>query len=114
MFDSIVTYKISDLMIAVKIKEICARSSKEFSNAKTVEELTEILSRNRRSLIVCDLPRVKTELADVKRIASLHNCQVFGYYPHVDKETETIARSLKVEYVVPRSTLQSTLRSLVA
>ena len=113
MFNSIVSYKISNLIMASKIEEICSQLSKECSDAKTSNKLIEFLSNNNRVLVVCDLTLVKSELEELVKVIRTKNCQIFGFYPHVDKDTEIKARSLGVDYVIPRSAMQAKLRSLL-
>ncbi|MHB1868245.1 MAG: hypothetical protein ACYCPP_04800 [Nitrososphaerales archaeon] len=114
MFDNIIAYKITDLLFGVRIEEICRNSSATYARAETADELIQILKGQKRSLLVCDLVSVRGDLASIKKITSENNCAVLGYYPHVDKETESLARSLGVEYVTPRSAFQMKLKSLLA
>jgi hypothetical protein len=100
-------------MFGVRIEEICRKSSASYTRAETVDDLIQALKGQKRSLLVCDLVSLKGDLASIKKIASENNCAVLGYYPHVDRETESFARSLGIEYVTPRSAFQMKLKSLL-
>lgn len=113
MFNSIVRYKISNLMMASKIEEICSNLSKECFDVKASNVLNESLSTRNRVLVVCDLTIVKSELRELVKITRTKNSQIFGFYPHVDKDAETKARSAGVDYIIPRSAMQAKLRSLL-
>lgn len=113
MFDTIVCYKISNLMMASKIEEICLNLSKKCYHVKTSNELNKSLSLKNQILVMCDLTIVKSELEELVEIARTNNCHIFGFYPHVDNDTETRARSEGVDYVIPRSAMQAKLRSLL-
>ena len=111
-FETIVIYKISDLIFATRIEEICRAKRKKFANAGSLEALRAALREN--DLVVCDLVSVSKELGILKNVTKETGCQIFGYYPHVDKETETLARSTGIDFVVPRSAMQAKLRSLLS
>ena len=113
MFDSVLMYKVTDLLFASRIEEICKRSSSEFRSIQNLDQLGTALSRSKHSLIVCDLVSTRTDLESVTRMAKANNSEVIGYYPHVDKDTATLAHSLNVNYVTPRSAFHSKLSSLV-
>lgn len=111
-FESVLAYKVSDLMLAVRIEEICRAKGRQFSRANSFDEL--VVGLNDHSLLVCDLTLVSQDLVPLKKISEQRGCKVFGYYPHVDKETESLARSTGIDFVVPRSALQAKLRSLLS
>lgn len=113
MFNTIVRYRISNLMMASKIEEICSNLSKECFDVKASIALIESLSIRNRVLVVCDLTIVKSEIEELVRITRAKNCHIFGFYPHVDKDTETKARLAGVDYIVPRSAMQAKLRSIL-
>lgn len=108
----VILYQISNLLLLFKIKDTCVKNSKECSSAKTLDKLSELLKTN-QALIICDLVSVKSELPVIIKIAKEYNSKIFGYYSHVDKETEALARSVGADYIVPRSALQSKLRSVL-
>ena len=114
LFSKIIAYKITDLLFGVRIEEICRESSASYARADSPDELIQILKGQKRSfLLICDLVSIRGDLESIKKIASENNCAVLGYYPHVDKETESLARSLGIEYVTPRSAFQMKLKSLL-
>lgn len=105
-------YKVSDLLLAVRIEEICRAKGRQFSRVNAFDAL--VTNLNDHSLLVCDLTVVSQDLVSLKKISEQRSCKIFGYYPHVDKETENLARSTEIDFVVPRSALQSKLRSLLS
>ena len=113
MFDSVLMYKVTDLLFASRIEVICNRSSSKFRSIQNLDQLGTALSRSKHSLIVCDLVSTRTDLEPVTRMAKANNSEVIGYYPHVDKDTATLAHSLNVNYVTPRSAFHSKLSTLV-
>jgi len=113
LFDAVIAYKITDLMFGVRIEEICRKSSAFYVRVETADELVQALKGEKKSLLVCDLVSIRGDLASIKKIALENNCAVLGYYPHVDKATESLARSLGVDYVTPRSAFQMKLKSLL-
>lgn len=111
MFDLLVTYKISDLMFGVRIEEAGKKSSTKFKKVESLDDLASVMSYN--VLIVCDLPSIKSELEQITKLAKEKKWKILGYYPHVDRATETLARSLGVDYVTPRSVMQQKLNTLL-
>jgi hypothetical protein len=98
-------------MFAVRVEEAGKRSSTMFKKADRLGDLASISGE--RVLLVCDLAYVKSELESVTKLAKERNWKIIGYYPHVDKETEALARSLGVDFITPRSVFQQKLRSLL-
>ena len=110
-YETVVGYKISDLILATRIEEICRAKGKRFARTGSLGALEVTLHEN--NLVVCDLILVSNELELLKKVANERGCRVFGYYPHVDKNTETLARSTGIDFVVPRSAMQGKLRSIL-
>lgn len=113
MFAAILMYKITDLLFASRIEEICRKSSTEIKSVQNLDQLDSAMNGKKPALIVCDLVSVKADLASVMRIAKANDSKVLGYYPHIDKNIATFSHSLNVDYVIPRSAFQSKLSSLV-
>lgn len=110
-YESIVAYRVSDMLLAIRIEDICRSKGKQFSRATTLDMLETNLLEG--GLLVCDLTLVSRELDSLKKLSVRKMCKIFGYYPHVDKETERLAKSAGIDYVVPRSALQAKLLSLL-
>jgi Ni,Fe-hydrogenase maturation factor len=113
LYDLIVSYRISDMMFGVRIEEACKRSSAVFKKSDSLNDLRSIATINDRVLIICDLVSVKSELGAITKLSKEKNWKVFGYYPHIDTDTSTLAHSLGVEYIVSRSALQPKLNALL-
>ncbi len=113
MFNLIVSYKISDMMFGVRIEEACKRSSAAFKKSDSFDDLRQIAAINDRVLLICDLVSVKSELGAITKLTKEKNWKVFGYYPHIDMETGSMAHSLGVDYVTPRSAMQPKLNALL-
>ncbi len=113
-FDFVIVYKISDLIFGVAIEEICRSSSVDFAQIKSKDELLQIHNSNHRTLMICDLVSVKEELSTMKEIGSGKNFEILGFYPHVDQGTGSLALSLGIDYVVPRSAFKAKLKSLLS
>ncbi len=101
------------MLFGVRIEELCKRSSTSYQSTSSFAELSHA-GNAERTLLVCDLVTVKSELGEITRLAKERNWKVFGYYPHVDKDTETLARKLGVEFVTPRSATQPKLKLLLS
>ena len=102
------------MMLGVRIEEACKRSSAVFKKEDSLDGLSRFSIDSDRVLLVCDLVSVKSELEAITKLAKERNWKVFGYYPHIDKEIGTLARSLGVDYVTPRSAMQLKLNSLLS
>ena len=63
MFDKVIAYKVYDMLFGVRIEDIRKKSSTPFQNVVGLDALSQITG-NERTLLVCDLVTVKTELAD--------------------------------------------------
>lgn len=113
MFDLLVAYRVSDMLFAVKIEEAGKSSSTKFQSVSSMDELTRIM-KNGKTLIVCDLTQIKSELELITSLAMERHWKILGYYPHIDKETEKLARSLGVDYTTPRSAFQHKLAAVLA
>ncbi|MGH2639610.1 MAG: hypothetical protein ACRDF4_10085 [Rhabdochlamydiaceae bacterium] len=114
-FDSVIEYKISDLMLCASIEEICRQSGSELKKTASTEEIEEELvgSGQLHVLIICDMVAITEQLEPVMKFAKSKGYEVLGYYPHVNRQIETLGRSLGVNYVTPRSALRARLRSLL-
>lgn len=110
-YETIIGYKISDLILSTRIEEVCRAKKKNFARVGSLASLETTLHQN--DLVVCDLVLVSKELDLLKKASEERGCHIFGYYPHIDKDTETLARSTGIDYVVPRSALQAKLRSIL-
>lgn len=110
-YETVIGYKISDLMLVVMIEEISRVKGKKFIRTDSFDMLRAGLGE--KNLLVCDLIVVSSDLDLLKKISSERKSTIFGYYPHVDKDIETLARSTGIDYVVPRSALQAKLRLLL-
>jgi hypothetical protein len=113
LFDIIVVYKISNLMMVARIEEMGAHSLKPVLGAKNLTELSSVLQEKSKALIVCDLTIVKEDLPELEKIARTRDSEVLGYYPHIDKGAERAGRSCGIKYVVPRSAMESRIRQLM-
>jgi hypothetical protein len=113
MFRYVVLYKISNLLIVAKIQEMIRHYSKTVKTATNLEELYQILEGKSEALVVCDLTVVKDEISEVNKIATLRGAEVLGYYPHVDKQAESLGHSSSIKFVVPRSAMQSKIIQLM-
>lgn len=107
-----IAYKVSDLLFAVRIEEASRSSSASFEKIQSIVDLKAVSTG--KALVVCDLTEVKGDLGDLTKIAKERNWKILGYHPHVDTETGTLARSLGVNYVVPRSVFRQKLGSLLS
>jgi hypothetical protein len=113
MFDHLISYRVSDLLFSVKIEEAGKNALASYQRIDSINELPTGL-RKSSVLIVCDLTKIKPDLENLTKLAKKNSWKIIGYYPHVDKETETLARSLGVDYVVPRSAFQYKLVALLS
>ena len=114
MFEAVIIFKIADLLFLSRIEEICNKLSFEFKTVQNVEQLQLALIERQRALVICDLVSSKKDLESIAKIARTNDSKVIGYYPHVDRNTASFARLARIDYIVPRSTFQPKLLSLLS
>ena len=113
MFDHLISYRVSDLLFSAKIEEAAKKASASYERIDSINELPTKLQKS-SVLIVCDLTKTKPDLRDLTNVAKENGWRIIGYYPHIDKETETLAHALGVDYVIPRSAFQYKLIALLS
>lgn len=107
-------YRITNLMFRAKIEESCSRLGLKCKNASGVQDLEESLRDWSNVLIICDLVSSRPELESIIRVGRTKPSKILGYYPHIDRDTEAYARSVGVDYVVPRSAFQAKINQLLS
>lgn len=114
----VLVYKLQDLLLRSAIEETCTISGIQIAYANSNNELEALLEGSKRDgtkvLVICNLLMNASDLQYLVGTAKNFQNKILGFYPHVDKETESRAIAAGVDFVVPRSAFKTKLRILIS
>jgi hypothetical protein len=116
-FELVIIFQIENLLLQTAIYEACKIYFVRVLETNSMSELEVMLSHEqnarKRSLLVLDLSRSEPTIKSIVQAARTHNCNVFGFYPHVRKELLKTSFILGVDYIVPNSRIKAKLTALL-
>lgn len=107
-------FKLSDLFFIARIQEIAKSRNSRFVEVGDYDSLQSLVrNAEGKTVIVFDLMKVQDEIGLLSSLES-GSTTLIGFYPHVEKEVGSRARTLGITNTVPRSALELKLRSALS
>jgi len=109
----VVAYKITDLLFRAKIEKIAVGCLARYKETLFMSELEALEETTQESIvIVFDLMNTENDLKSLSSMQS-GTIALIGFYPHVEKEAASKAIAVGIINLVPRSALETKLKSLL-